>query len=432
MWYMGSLLLYVIGFFISSPGWAYDFNEGRLVVETLMVRSGPSERNPVLCKLEKKVQSNYSILERNSGWYKLNLSHVPGCSAFPETWVKGEPHFEVNSGPVIRVRGGVIIRDRPGHGLVLCKLLYRAPVKVIIERSIRARRGRSINYFAIDLADEHHCRGNIGFVQSDYLVDVGEVEGASIEQEEIQEILGDQHEETLLNIEELSDDNDLDIAGIESDIFEDWFNPKPIQQSLDPRLAFTEFINSSQSLKTEPVVSAGNDRFEIIKNHTRVYSEAGKVALLIEKAKRFAEAKSKRLCLTYVKLSLAASNLVHRYLDQTSAKDAGKELEKEGFVNLMRDPYLKRFFKSPYDAPKGAIIVYNGYQQRHRRVRVMHGHIEIKIGDVGEGGFVSDFERPYPRTCPYLRNPEECTPQSVSLNGRGRYVTGIYVKLDDI
>ncbi|MCK5884299.1 MAG: hypothetical protein KAG61_11465 [Bacteriovoracaceae bacterium] len=108
-------------------------------------------------------------------------------------------------------------------------------------------------------------------------------------------------------------------------------------------------------------------------------------------------------CYRYVKLALLNANLVPFYLDGGSAYMATDiltnvekrltELKKRGevkksaevknYVNLIGDdsPY-KDLIKNPYDAPRGSILIYEGG---------LHGHIEIKVGNTGEGGFISDY-----------------------------------------
>lgn len=108
-------------------------------------------------------------------------------------------------------------------------------------------------------------------------------------------------------------------------------------------------------------------------------------------------------CYKYVKMAMLNAQLVPFYLDGFSAKYAGDKLENvetrldelkasgevnrsaeaKNFINLMADdsPH-KDLIKSPYDAPRGSILVYDGGP---------HGHIEIKVGNAGEGGFVSDY-----------------------------------------
>lgn len=116
-------------------------------------------------------------------------------------------------------------------------------------------------------------------------------------------------------------------------------------------------------------------------------------------------------CYRYVKQALQATGAVPDYIPGVAAKDAGPALEQRGFVNIVGRPGVS----SPYDAPVGAVIVYGpapGATDRNAR----YGHIEIRTRD----GFASDYFSPTART----------GAEAAGMAGRGRVVTGIYVKPD--
>jgi hypothetical protein len=117
-------------------------------------------------------------------------------------------------------------------------------------------------------------------------------------------------------------------------------------------------------------------------------------------------------CYAYVKMALLKTGVATRYLDGIPAKTAGPQLERLGYEN-----YLPRnIMASPYDAPEGAIIVYDATPEASKNPHDKgwpYGHIEFRTND----GFASDYHSPNART----------GPKANGLTGRGRYVIGIYV-----
>lgn len=118
-------------------------------------------------------------------------------------------------------------------------------------------------------------------------------------------------------------------------------------------------------------------------------------------------------CYKYVKVALQASGMVGRYLAGEHAKDAGAELAREGFLNILER--TGHGIEGPMDAPIGAVIVYGTTDGSP------HGHIEIRAQDqTGEQVVVSDYTSTRPRT--------ELPDGVKRLSGRGRVVIGIWVK----
>ncbi|NTX47472.1 LysM peptidoglycan-binding domain-containing protein [Burkholderia cepacia] len=114
-------------------------------------------------------------------------------------------------------------------------------------------------------------------------------------------------------------------------------------------------------------------------------------------------------CWKYVKIALMASGMVDSYPPQVEAKDAGIDLEKAGFKNILSDPSYH--IASPYDAPEGAVIVYGTTDGS------THGHAEVVLpGPL----FASDYISPNSRV---MRKGEKPT-----LIGKGRKVTGVWIK----
>ncbi|WP_407923997.1 hypothetical protein [Burkholderia ubonensis] len=118
---------------------------------------------------------------------------------------------------------------------------------------------------------------------------------------------------------------------------------------------------------------------------------------------------STKECWKYVKIALLASGMVDSYPTRVEAKDAGSDLEKAGFKNILSDPAYH--IASPYDVPEGAVIVYgttDGSKHGHAEV-VLPGHL-----------FASDYISPNSRV---MRKNEAAT-----LIGKGRKVIGVWVK----
>lgn len=134
-------------------------------------------------------------------------------------------------------------------------------------------------------------------------------------------------------------------------------------------------------------------------------AKAGKPIFSVEKAPNVSTLE----CYKYVKIALLASGMVDSYPAQVEAKDAGIDLQKAGFKNILADPSYH--IASPYDVPEGAVIVYgttDGSKHGHAEV-VLPGHL-----------FASDYISPNSRV---MRKGEPPT-----LVGKGRKVIGVWVK----
>lgn len=165
-----------------------------------------------------------------------------------------------------------------------------------------------------------------------------------------------------------------------------------------------------------------------------------KLNAAIDFAKKNKEEKSTGYCYKYTKAALLAAGLTNPRLNGRYAKQAGPELEKQGFVNLLDSQQVSRtrlgkenmndLLKSPYLAPKGAILVYEP-NPKERIVRVCTkkksdikkcywdqdaGHIEIKTAEAGSAGFVSDYYNERSRT-------------GHKMSTSDRKLVGIYYKL---
>jgi len=98
-----------------------------------------------------------------------------------------------------------------------------------------------------------------------------------------------------------------------------------------------------------------------------------------EIAEKHAHPKMTWQCWRYVKNALLEANVISKRPKSQWANQAGSELcTKFGFTKIP--------VRNPYDAPVGAVVVYDGADG---------GHVELRSSK----GFVSDFESPtpYPR-----------------------------------
>lgn len=121
-------------------------------------------------------------------------------------------------------------------------------------------------------------------------------------------------------------------------------------------------------------------------------------------------------CYNGVKRLLLKAGIIKKkeQLPSGPAKLAGNDLKPFGFVNILTDPKYKKYkdaIKSPQDAPRGSILVYEGYGRRLKRDRgYPYGHVEVRT----ETGFISDFYSETPRT-------------GSTFIGNSRRLIGIYI-----
>lgn len=147
------------------------------------------------------------------------------------------------------------------------------------------------------------------------------------------------------------------------------------------------------------------------------YSKSPQVSRMIRYARRNKLPNSINKCYRYVKYALQNSGnrnngeepLVDTYLDGLRAKDAGADLVEQGFVNILNYPHIKSKILSPANAPKGAILVYEGGKS---------GHIEIKGEDSrGQTVYISDYMSYSARTR-----------DSLVISTPYRKLIGVYIK----
>lgn len=137
-------------------------------------------------------------------------------------------------------------------------------------------------------------------------------------------------------------------------------------------LLFITECNGAEALNTFEV----QQMIEILKDNSR--------KCLLNRNKAFCKKgikprrKATGWCYRYVKIALFESGMTSKYIDGGSAIQAGKYLEEEGFINL-----LKTSKKKTPKAPIGSILVYKTKRNRH-------GHIEVKTNS---NEFISDHVR---------------------------------------
>ncbi len=352
---------------------------GRVNASSLNVRSGAGVTNTKLCSAPNA--SELSIKEKKDGWYRVDLSTVKGCkdNKITEGWVFGSPLFKplgmFETAQVINAPNGLRVRaSESSQSKIQCNLKQGDIISVI---------GPSVknpNWLKVNVEKMPGCKVKEAFVYRDYL-------------EELRDYTYVEKDPPISDGLDPIDGNETEgAAGC-------------INCSKDNSAFRSELIDMYDEI--EEVVSTeqlGTDE-KMVKD----YSESPEVNAMIQCAKRNVRPRSTGYCYRYVKNALLGGNLSSSYLNGVPAKGAGPALKREGYTNLLNKPEWGKMIRNPYDAPKGAILVYDGGK---------YGHIEIKSGDVGEGGFISDYYTESSRTGRI----------SNGLSGRGRTLIGVYVK----
>lgn len=151
------------------------------------------------------------------------------------------------------------------------------------------------------------------------------------------------------------------------------------------------------------------------------YTDSGKTKGMIQKlmaiyGRRTYQSKGLGKCWTAVyHQGLRPSGLVTKQNRAYFARDSGRDLINNGFVNVLTLPACAGQIRCTEDAPAGLIAVYN---------HSGGGHIEVKTGDGPNGGVVSDHYNPKPVTgfgTPGRDSQGRCA-------GRGFTLTGLYFK----
>jgi hypothetical protein len=171
-------------------------------------------------------------------------------------------------------------------------------------------------------------------------------------------------------------------------------------------------------IKVGPPVHGGLDQ------QIRNYSESKEVSRMIDWAMKNKSPASRRWCYRSVKEAIASqcgpdikdegrvvyhcrnplypeggrkgpgNNLtqsVSTEMADSFALSAKTRLKSEGFVNLLEIEPYKSQMRSPSQAPKGAVLVYSSGIPCNNGKTKDCGHTEIKTGNAGEDGYVSDY-----------------------------------------
>ncbi len=174
----------------------------------------------------------------------------------------------------------------------------------------------------------------------------------------------------------------------------------------------------SEADKIEPQV--GPTLRGSLDQQIRNYSDSKEVARMIDWAMKNKSTSSRRLCYRTVKEAMATqcgpprddyvcknpfapeggkkgpgNNLMKTVSTEWAdsyALSAKTRLKKDGFINLLEIEPYKTQMRSPSQAPKGAVLVYSSGIPCGNVSDC--GHIEIKTGNSGEKGYVSDFYLP--------------------------------------
>lgn len=125
------------------------------------------------------------------------------------------------------------------------------------------------------------------------------------------------------------------------------------------------------------------------------YSQSDKVKKSIEHAMKNKYKMSQGSCYRSVKKALLASKLIPNHYSDLAAINSKESLKKFGFINMLEsEPYKSQIGSNPNLAPKGAVLVYSSGIPCGPVKDC--GHVEIKTGDLGKPGVVSDYYSDYP------------------------------------
>ncbi|MCB0349453.1 MAG: hypothetical protein KDD37_11505, partial [Bdellovibrionales bacterium] len=325
--------------------------------------------------------SEMQIKEKKDGWYRVDLSSIKNCasSGVKEGWVFGSPLFKplgmFETAQVIHAPSGLRVRDSESSKSKIHCNLKDGDVVSVIGPSVK-----NPNWLRVNVEKMPGCNVKEAFVYRDYLEE--------------------QRSYTLVE-RDLPVPEGIDpVDGNETEGAAGCTNCT--KDSNVSRSLLREIYDELSDIFNSQMISADE---KMVKD----YSESPEVEALISCAERNVRPGPTGYCYRYVKNALLGGNLSSTYLNGVPAKKAGAELRREGYTNLLQLDGWDKKILSPYDAPKGAILVYDGGQ---------YGHIEIKSGDVGEGGFISD----------YYSESSRVGQVSNGLSGRGRTLIGVYVK----
>lgn len=345
---------------------------GRVNASSLNVRVGPSTKNEKACVVQNATE--LEIKERRGAWYRVNLDGVTTCRGKQEGWVYGSPLFRPEgkyaTAQVVQAPNGLRVRaSESSSSKIQCNLKQGDVVSVIGPSE------KNPNWIRINTEKLPGCNTKEAFVYREF----------------IEEFRSYTYVEKNPPVPDGMDPLD----GLETEGGDCENCDKPI------RTVFRDFIDF--------IRTSYNAQNPAKPTMVESYSRSEQVDQLIQCAQKNVKPQPTGYCYRYVKNALLGGNLSDEYLNGISAATSGPALKSEGYVNLLADSEWREKIKSPYDAPRGSILVFDGGP---------YGHIEIKMGDIGEGGFISDYYSESART----------GRASHGLSGRGRTLIGVYVK----
>lgn len=194
---------------------------------------------------------------------------------------------------------------------------------------------------------------------------------------------------------------------------------KPKSEEKKPEVAKPE-VKKAEVKKDEPPYDKYKKRkYAMTEHEWKNFPEVMRAAqskqsqVSIKSAIRGAERSSTSYCYRYVKRALVTGYGIS-YPPGEHAKEAVRDLKKQGFKNLMDAPY-KGIIKSADDAPKGAVIVYE------TKDKSQSGDIQIKTDWGTDGGFVSDFYS----SRSFLESPKAA---QLARRGKPYKIIGVMIK----
>jgi len=167
--------------------------------------------------------------------------------------------------------------------------------------------------------------------------------------------------------------------------------PSPEERARTAEDARRRLVAQKSISELERVLVRNSKRYLERNKKGEIYALTNKKEIILKKEMT----QPLKSCFRYVKAGLLQASWVDSYFNEESAKDAE--------THLLEANFRKTKITDPRLAPRGSVLVYGGGE---------HGHIEVRV----QGGFLSDYLNPEPRTG-----------NSRIGHGNGRYLKGIYV-----
>lgn len=145
------------------------------------------------------------------------------------------------------------------------------------------------------------------------------------------------------------------------------------------------------------------------------YSESEQAKRMAAYANKNKNSRSIKYCYRYVKRALLAGDMVKTYPPGAHAKEAVRDLKAQGMINMLDNPKYREMIKSPEDAPKNAIIVYENDDPR------ASGDTQIKTDWGTNGKYISDFAS----NNSYLKSPRA---REAAKNKKPYRIKGVMIK----